>query len=117
MISDILSSTADEIRGCKGILLMGKDGFVVEKHAVEVEEVDSLVVELLGILKKLDTLFAEESAESGNELTIEGNSANYHLLPLHGGYVLFMAADKSEFTGKIKFRLRRAATALNKELR
>lgn len=117
MIADILEGVANQTKGCRGVFLLGKDGFIIEKHSSSLDEAESLVVELLGVLKKLDQLLGGSNAETmENEVTIESGEYNYYIATVAEGYFLFMFTDKQEYKGKCRYLLNKATLALSKEL-
>jgi predicted regulator of Ras-like GTPase activity (Roadblock/LC7/MglB family) len=112
-----MKQVAESLEGFRGMILMGKDGFAVERYGNMEGELDNLVVELLGILKKLDQL-VELSGDSSevNDLIIESREYNYFVKPLSEEYFVFMITARQEFSGKCRYQLSKAADLLRKEL-
>jgi predicted regulator of Ras-like GTPase activity (Roadblock/LC7/MglB family) len=115
-ISDVLQRVGERLDGFKGVVLIGKDALIVEKHGFEDATHDTLAIEFLSLLNKFDGLLDEHGDGPLIETMIRGRAANYLMAGVDDNYFLFLGVGSGENIGRCRFELQKAALDLRREL-
>jgi predicted regulator of Ras-like GTPase activity (Roadblock/LC7/MglB family) len=116
MIDQILERVGASVEDFRGIVLVGLDGLPVEKYRLDDAELESLMVEFMAQLKKLQHLMRERNLGSPVCMTINGDKVNYILHRVNQNYFLFLVLGPDAGIGRSKYELLKAAMDLQEEL-
>ncbi len=111
MIGDTLKSIVDKIPGAKAAVLMGLDGYAVDKHVADEEfaDIETVSTEFIEILK------ASRALDLGavSDITVKAERGTLLARFLSEGYfaVVLLGSEGANF-GKGRWVLRTASTEL-----
>ena len=117
MINDILEKVGDRVQNFKGVILIGKEGFVVDKHGIENEDVETLVVEFLNIIRKLHSLLSKHEQTESLNVIVDTDENKYILKQITPDYYIFLGVSEKTNTGKANYELTKAIMDLKAELK
>lgn len=115
-ISNILKEIAANTPFFKGVILIGTEGFTVANYHFDDSELESFVIEFLGMIKKLEHLMDSKGLGTPRAITINGDKVNYILNRVTPNYFLFLGFGVEANTGKCNYEIKKATLDLKLEL-
>ena len=115
-ISSILKDLAKNTPFFKGVILIGTEGFTVANYHFDDTELESFVIEFLGMIKKLERLMDNRGLGTPRAITINGDRINYILNRVTESYFLFLGFGVDANTGKCHYEVKKATLDLKAEL-
>ena len=116
MISEVLREIGERLTDFRGVLLIGSDGLVVDKFGVADPETESIVIELLAAVRKLESNLGAKQQKPLRTIAISGDTSNYLLYSVVDSYYLFLAFGNRTHQGQCRYELKKASMDLAKEL-
>lgn len=115
-IGEILARVGAAIPDSRGLLLIGTDGFAVERYRLDDPGLEPLVIELLAIVRKLETLLGEQGSGDPHLVSVQCDAGHYFLARVTKEYILFLAADPEAPAGRCRYELQKAVLDLREQI-
>ncbi len=116
VFAEVLQDTAQRLKGCVGLIVMGMDGIPIEKLAAnEGLNFEMLATECTTILRNSRQASEDVGAGRLRELILMTDSLVILAVAITDDYVLLGAMRQGEPYGRARFLLQRATSILEKE--
>ncbi len=116
MIPDILKKAEQRIPKCRGIVLVGTDGFTVDKSIPPDSSFEQMVVEHVGVIKRIVSIMDSMDLGILFELAFIGEKINILFTAVSDSYFLALGIDPDGYVGRARYELKLAALQLRHEL-
>jgi predicted regulator of Ras-like GTPase activity (Roadblock/LC7/MglB family) len=118
MFDEVLTKVLGELEGARCVLLSGSDGMVVASAtAADSPAPDAVAASLADLFRKAAVAHRDAGIAPPKELTSGGSSGQSVLRAVTPDYLLVAVLDGIGALGRTRFELRKAAAALESELR
>lgn len=113
-----LEEAARRLPECRAVLLVGRDGMVVESWtAPGAPSADDLAAELTPVLRAVEGLARNSGGGEVAEITIRLESWTCFVQPVTPEIFLLLVAGRQAFPGRLRFEGGRASARLEADLR
>lgn len=116
MISKTLKIIATNIPDFKGVLLIGTDGFTVDKYIIDEINFEAIIIEHIGINKRIANMMENKNLGKLRELTIIGDKITFILARITPSYFLALGVGPKANLGQCRYELKKAILDLSNEL-
>lgn len=116
MISKSLKNIASNTPDFKGVLLIGTDGFTVDKYVVDEINFEAIIIEYIGINKRIAHMMDTKNLGKLRELAVIGDKINFILARVTPSYFLALGVGPKANLGQCRYELKKAILDLSNEL-
>src|SRR5262245_23503739 len=117
MFDEVLSRVRERVEGAKAVLLIAADGMVVAGAGQRSEDWDLLAASYADLARKTRQLQRDLDLDAPREWVVSSAGSTVVLRGVAEGYLLLADLEPDGSLGRTRFELRKAADALDGELR